>query len=164
MACTASKSSSGDMSMPGNGVGGGGAGQDLSSSKSPGHDLANSASQDLAMSGGGGGGGGDMAMVCSASSECPNATPVCCSRISLVGGTVPNCTPGAVKTDCETSMACPTTLSASCTGSQVVRLCKANSDCTEATNNQCCKFTSGGAVIHFCANSTLAGLGGGTCM
>jgi hypothetical protein len=117
-------------------------------------------------SGGGGGSGGmqDMAMICGAPADCPNATPVCCMNVGLGGGTVPNCTTTTITIDCQTETTCPTKINASCTGSQVVHLCKSNSDCTEGMYNLCCEFSQGTKKTHFCANDTLAVIGGGQCM
>ncbi len=160
IACTASKSiSSPDLSTAGGGGGAGGSGGSAGSGGSGGSAGSGGSPQDLAMAT-----ANDLATVCSGSADCPNATPVCCDRITLNGGTIPNCSTSAVKTDCETSQMCATQLNATCSGSQVVRLCRANSDCTEPSYNQCCAFTSGGSTIHFCATSGLATLGGGTCM
>ncbi len=88
---------------------------------------------------------------------------MCCSTIDIDGGTVPNCT-GTPVVACTAPSACPTTIvSTSCTGTQTLRLCKTNADCTESTYDQCCTFTSSGGSLTFCANSTIGFLGGGNC-
>jgi hypothetical protein len=95
---------------------------------------------------------------------CGAAAPVCCGTIVLTGGSIPNCTSDPVTTTCQTSAQCTTKLGASCTGSNVVRLCAQPSDCTEATENQCCTFPGDGGSLSFCATSFAAGAAGGTCM
>jgi hypothetical protein len=77
---------------------------------------------------------------------------------------VPNCTYGNVSVACTPDAKCPTTLGSTCTGTQKVRLCQANGDCTEPGANKCCTFAEGGGSLNFCANGIIAGFGGGKCM
>lgn len=102
---------------------------------------------------------------CNLPSDCSGGE-VCCGRIPITGGTVPNCTTGAIVTRCVDPSACTTALGSSCSGTQTVRLCAANADCTESTDNQCCTFGGSGdaGALSFCANSLVAAFGGGKCM
>jgi hypothetical protein len=104
----------------------------------------------------------DMAMACKSPSDCTSGQ-VCCARITLTGGTVPNCTAGDVHVACEAAAGCATSLPASCMSTDVVRYCKANADCTEPAHNQCCAFTQNGSTVHFCVSAVEATFGGGTC-
>lgn len=113
----------------------------------------------------GGNGGGDPGVgggVCKSPSDCTSGQ-VCCARITLTGGNIPNCTSGAVQVACEAAAGCATALPASCTSTDVVRYCKANADCTESAHDQCCSFTQNGSTVHFCVSALEASLGGGTC-
>jgi hypothetical protein len=67
--------------------------------------------------------------------------------------------------DCESSTACPTDLgTASCSGTEVVRLCAKPADCTEANYAKCCTFSQGTGTLDFCANALVAGIAGAKCM
>ncbi len=49
-------------------------------------------------------------------------------------------------------------------GTETVRLCKTNSDCSEAGYLHCCTFGGGdGGSLSFCANDIIGAGGGGTC-
>ena len=54
----------------------------------------------------------------------------------------------------------------SCSGTQIVQLCTQNADCANAGSSytSCCTFTQDGGSLSFCANSVIAGFGGGTCL
>jgi len=101
---------------------------------------------------------------CNLPSDCPT-NDVCCGTIPITGGTVPNCTTGNISTACSARSACKTSLGTTCSGTQTVRLCSTNTDCTESGDMQCCTFggTDGGG-LSFCANAFIAAFGGGVCM
>lgn len=100
---------------------------------------------------------------CTVPAECP-ASDVCCETIPLTGGSIPNCTTGTVSAVCAAPAACATALGTGCTGTQTVRLCTKNADCTEKGDNQCCTFGSDAGAQAFCANGLVAAFGGGKCM
>jgi hypothetical protein len=92
-------------------------------------------------------------------------TDVCCGTIPITGGSVPNCTTGPISTVCAAASGCATKLGASCSGTQTVRLCTKNADCTESGDTSCCSFgDADGGALSFCANGLIGALGGGTCM
>jgi len=95
---------------------------------------------------------------------------VCCADIPVNGGTPPACKIVGISTSCTTGAACPTNITAqsTCNGTDQVRACATNADCTEAQYNKCCTFKLGGDAggdggVSFCLNNQLAQLGGGTC-
>jgi hypothetical protein len=94
-----------------------------------------------------------------------SGTDVCCGTIPITGGTIPNCTTGAVSTVCTAPGSCKTNLGSTCSGTQTVRICTKPADCKESGANQCCKFSdSDGGSLTFCANGLVSALGGGKCM
>ncbi len=101
---------------------------------------------------------------CLAPSDC-DAGDVCCGDLTLTG-TQQNCKISSATTSCKTSQACPTNVTGqvTCTGTDQVRLCTQNTDCTEVNNNKCCTFKQGDAGVSFCLNQQEANLGGGTCL
>jgi hypothetical protein len=95
---------------------------------------------------------------------------VCCGNITLTGmGSVPNCTSDPIVVACEAANSCkthlPTSFLSCPPGTETVRLCKVNSDCTEAGYMHCCTFGGGdaGGSLSFCANDIIGAGGGGTC-
>jgi len=104
------------------------------------------------------------AITCDGPGGCTVGAPVCCGVETPDGtGTYPQCGLSALGTSCTTASACTTHFGTSCTDSSTVQLCHVKADCTDAINNQCCTFTSGGASLTFCIDSTTAGLGGASC-
>lgn len=107
----------------------------------------------------------DAGFACASTSDCGGGGQVCCGTIPLTGGSPPNCTSGGVTVSCTSGSSCPTTLGSSCSGQQIVRLCRQNSDCTESSYGQCCTFPGqNGASLSFCANSLIATFANATCM
>lgn len=100
---------------------------------------------------------------CTVPAECPPSN-VCCETIPLTGGSIPNCTTGTVTSACKAPGACATSLGTGCSGTQTVRLCTKNADCTEPGDNLCCTFGDDAGAQTFCANGFVAGFGGGKCM
>jgi hypothetical protein len=102
---------------------------------------------------------------CSSPAGCP-ASNVCCGTIPITGGTPPACTTGTISIVCAPASSCATSLGSTCTGTQKVRLCTKNADCTESTDNLCCTFGGGsaGGTLSFCANTLIAVFGSGKCM
>jgi hypothetical protein len=81
---------------------------------------------------------------------------------------VPNCTSDPIVVACEVATSCkthlPTSFLSCPPGTETVRLCKANSDCTETGYLHCCTFGGGdGGSLSFCANDIIGSGGGGTC-
>jgi hypothetical protein len=103
--------------------------------------------------------------VCSGPKECSTSADVCCGTIPVTGGKVPNCTTGTVTVVCKAAAQCPTQLGgATCSGTQIVRLCEKPADCTETGAPKCCTFSEGSGSLSFCANGIVAAIGGGVCM
>jgi hypothetical protein len=86
----------------------------------------------------------------------------CCGTINTTGS-FPTCSFASATTACEAPSACPTTFDTMGCGSDTVRLCTVNGDCTENTYNKCCSFKYQDASVHFCANQGIASIAGGTC-
>jgi hypothetical protein len=85
-------------------------------------------------------------------------------------GSVPNCASDPVVVNCTASASCATHLPTNpltCPkGTETVRLCKTNSDCTEAGYTLCCNFGGGGDAggsLQFCANNIIGLAAGATC-
>jgi hypothetical protein len=105
-----------------------------------------------------------LSLDCLSPADCDGGN-VCCGDIAL-SGTVQNCTFSSVTTDCKSANSCPTSVlaSISCTGTDQVRLCTQNADCTEQQYNKCCTVKQGDAGgVSICLNTQLAGQVGGTC-
>ncbi|HEY6460586.1 MAG TPA: hypothetical protein VIY73_10565, partial [Polyangiaceae bacterium] len=82
----------------------------------------------------------------------------------VTGGKAPDCTTGTISVACTAQTSCKTQLGGlTCTGTQIVHLCKQASDCTEANYKECCTFTQDGGSISFCANALVGGAAGATC-
>ena len=82
--------------------------------------------------------------------QCPS-TQFCCGKITLTGGTVPNCTATSITSACSAS-ACgdnmPSGLGPCGTGSKNARLCLSNADCTGDTNYpKCCSCGTNSAGV-----------------
>ncbi len=104
-------------------------------------------------------------ILCDGPDECGGTTPVCCGvDVPNGSGQFPNCGVTSIGTSCTSANACPTNVAQSCNQTSKVRLCHANTDCTEQNDNKCCTFTSNNASLTFCIDSLTAQLGGGTCM
>ncbi len=111
---------------------------------------------------------------CQSPSDCPSSD-VCCGKIPITGGTAPNCTTNPITISCAAACACATQLGTTCSGTQTVRLCQTNMDCTEPGASHCCTFggggdagadgggDGGGGTLSFCANAFVGAFGGGTC-
>jgi hypothetical protein len=106
----------------------------------------------------------EASVSCAAPKDCHGSTPVCCSTLTLAGGTLPACMTAAIDISCKADSQCPTQLSLSCTGSDTLRLCTANSDCTEASYDKCCSFPLGGSAMRFCSSEAIAQIVGGSCL
>ncbi|HTR53420.1 MAG TPA: hypothetical protein VMJ10_22155 [Kofleriaceae bacterium] len=103
-------------------------------------------------------------ITCDGPEACGSAAPVCCGVETPDGtGTYPQCGLASLGTSCTTASACATHFGATCSDTSKVQLCHVKADCTDATDNLCCTFTSGGASLTFCIDATTAGLGGATC-
>jgi hypothetical protein len=91
----------------------------------------------------------------------PSSGEVCCGTI-VTNGDPQNCNFTGVSTACSAPSGCATSVSFSC-GTDTVRLCTSNTECTEQTYNKCCSVAQGDASIHFCANTIIANAAGGSC-
>jgi len=102
-------------------------------------------------------------ITCLNPSECDGGD-VCCGKLT-VSGTQQNCKIASAQTQCATANTCATNVGASlqCSGTDTVRLCSSNTDCTEQAYNQCCTFKQGDAGVSFCLNQEFASQAGGTC-
>lgn len=76
---------------------------------------------------------------------------------------MPNCTTGTINVKCAAATDCKTSLGSSCTGTQTVRPCKTNGDCTEPNDDKCCTFGGTDGGISFCASALVGAFGGGKC-
>jgi haloalkane dehalogenase len=91
-------------------------------------------------------------ITCLAPTSCSPTAPVCCGTIPALG---------AASSECTTAAACTTSF---LTADKTVRFCTTSADCAlEPAYAQCCTFQKNGATQHFCANSTIAAAGSGTC-
>jgi hypothetical protein len=105
-------------------------------------------------------GGGDAAFP-------PDAGEVCCGTIQTAG-TFPQCSFNAASTVCQTPGACPTNVSLQSCGTDQVRLCESDKECTENGGNltntfdKCCstQYQDAGRV-HFCGSTTIATVSNG---
>jgi hypothetical protein len=119
-------------------------------------------------SGSGSGTGGDGGFPCDTPGQCTGGN-ICCGRIPITGGSIPNCTQSGITVDCESQTACPSNVAFSCTAgsTEVVHLCQSAADCASEPNGytECCMFGEAGqaGTIQFCATSLIA-LGGTNCM
>jgi len=96
----------------------------------------------------------------------PDSGEVCCGTlVTVMNGQT--CAISSVTTACDTPTACPTSFDMMGCGSDTVRLCSDNKECVEDSGvgplNKCCLFGNDAGHIRFCANDTIAALGGGTC-
>ncbi len=106
-------------------------------------------------------GGGDAAFP-------PDSGEVCCGTVQT-SGNFPGCSFDTASTACTAPGTCPTTIGTQSCGTDKVRLCESDTECTEDggnvlnTYNKCCStaFGDAGARVHFCGNTTLAGVSGG---
>jgi hypothetical protein len=68
---------------------------------------------------------------------------------------------------CTASSGCathlPTSVFSCPKGTETVRLCQTNADCTESGYTECCNFGGDGGTLQFCANSLIAFAAGATC-
>ena len=102
-------------------------------------------------------------ITCDGPDEC-TAGQACCGVYVPDGtGTFPQCGIASVGTSCTTKAACPTHIAQACNQTSKVTLCRVPADCTDANNNKCCTFASGGASLTFCTDALTASVGGGTC-
>jgi hypothetical protein len=105
-------------------------------------------------------GGGDAAFP-------PDAGEVCCGTVQT-SGTFPQCSFNSASTVCQAPGACPTNVNLQSCGTDQVRLCESDTECTENggnltnTYNKCCstQYQDAGRV-HFCASTTIATVSGG---
>ena len=121
--------------------------------------------------------GAQTTFACVAPGSCPTADKIscdgpedcmggqiCCGTYAPDGtGNPPQCGVASLGTACNASASCPTHLANSCSQTSTVTLCHHRAECTDATNNRCCTFTSGAAALTFCIDATTANLGGATC-
>lgn len=97
----------------------------------------------------------------------PDSGEVCCGTVQTAG-TFPNCAFNAASTTCAAPSACATSIGLQSCGTDTVRLCSADSECTEmgtsfTTYNKCCSATYQDAGrVHFCSNTTIANLSQGS--
>ncbi len=82
--------------------------------------------------------------------------------MTLNGGTPPKCNIGSINAACAST--CATMLQFSCQATETVRLCNANTDCTEQNYNRCCTFKVGNTTTSFCANTQIAQAADAGCM
>ena len=103
-------------------------------------------------------------ITCDGPDECGGGTPVCCG-VDVPDGTgnYPQCGVRSLSTTCTTENACQTNLGQSCSETSKVQICHVSSECHDPQNPECCTFSSGGASISFCIDSTTASLAGATC-
>jgi len=109
-----------------------------------------------------GDGGTVVSLTCTNPTECDGGSPFCCGTVTLNGGTPPNCSIASVTAACKAQ--CTTMLQFSCNASDTVRLCNANTDCTELAYNKCCTFKMGSQTTTFCANQQIANAADAGCM
>ncbi len=166
-----SGSSSGGTGSGSGSVSGSSSGSSGGSGSSSGGSSGSSSGSGSGSSSGSGGGSGsssgamDAGFACASPSDCGGSGQVCCGNIMLTGGSPPSCNSGGVTVMCTAGQSCPTTLGSSCTGTEVIRLCKQNTDCTEGNYGQCCTFPGmNGQSLSFCANSLIASFANATCM
>jgi hypothetical protein len=164
-ACSSSSSTDGTTSSTDAGSGSGkDAGSSGGGNKSDGGG-GGGGGTDAGTGGGGDDSGGGTTPTCDKPSDCSGSGDVCCGTIPITGGSVPNCTTDPIMIACTPGSMCKTSLGMSCSGTQIVRLCTANSDCTESGANQCCTFSGGdGGSLSFCTNGLISAFGGGKCM
>lgn len=92
----------------------------------------------------------------------PDSGEVCCGTVQTAGQ-FPNCSFNSASTTCDAPSACATKIGLQSCGTDTVRLCSADSECTEqggqsfTTYTKCCstQYQDAGRV-HFCANTTIA--------
>jgi hypothetical protein len=103
-------------------------------------------------------------IACDGPDECGGSTPICCGVDVADGtGSFPMCGIASIGTSCTNAAQCKTHLPTSCSDTTKVQICHVSSECTDPTNNMCCTFSSNGAMLTFCIDSTTASLGGATC-
>jgi hypothetical protein len=98
----------------------------------------------------------------------PDSGEVCCGTVQT-SGTFPSCSFDQASTACAGPSTCPTTIGTSSCGTDKVRLCESDTECTENTGNplssytKCCStaFGDAGMRVHFCGNTTIASISGG---
>jgi hypothetical protein len=101
-------------------------------------------------------------ITCTNPTQCDAGAALCCGTIVLSGGSPPACDVSSITTTCAAQ--CATMLPFSCTGTDTVRLCNQNTDCTEQGYDKCCTFQTGGQSVTFCANQGIATSAGATCL
>lgn len=125
-----------------------------------------------------GGGDASITITCLRPSNCidggdqdaaypPDSGEVCCATVQT-SGSIPSCSFDQASTACTAPGTCPTTISTSSCGTDKVRLCAADTECTEKgssilnTYDKCCSTAYGDAGrVHFCANTTIASVSNG---
>ncbi len=98
---------------------------------------------------------GGLTIACDGPDNCRSGSAtLCCGTLFTSGGTAPFCnfTPIAACAD-----SCTTQLPPSCNADPgMVRLCHRAADCASDTKNpNCCRFSSGGQDLTFCASDTI---------
>jgi hypothetical protein len=99
---------------------------------------------------------------CSSPADCPGNV-VCCETVKSTGSSS-SCTLDADTVACVSTSTCPTTVVPTC-GTDILRRCTANADCTEPSYPRCCTIPAGDASSReICLTQQLASLVGGTCL
>jgi hypothetical protein len=96
---------------------------------------------------------------CTRTSNCTQ-NELCCGSIATQGQ-APNCQVKTVTSQCTAS--CTTSFDFQKCGTDTVRLCASNQECTEQAYNRCCKYSYADASISICTNLALADASGGVC-
>jgi hypothetical protein len=109
-----------------------------------------------------------LVLKCAEASQCEAGTPVCCATLTF-GTFGPTCLLDEVSSTCTTEAACPTSLQPFCGGSERVRMCDQNADCTESAYDKCCTFQIPGrpnspTSMVFCASQSMAEAADASCL
>jgi hypothetical protein len=93
---------------------------------------------------------------CSGPQDCSGGTPVCCAKVSFVGGIYPGCDAGSFGAVCKAG--CANQFAQDCQSADQVILCQTGTtDCpSDAGNNMCCTAAQGGASLRFCMSGLVA--------
>jgi hypothetical protein len=98
----------------------------------------------------------DDVIGCAGPQDCSGGTPVCCAKVSFVGGTYPGCDAGSFGAACKAT--CANTYAQDCQSADQVILCQTSADCPQIDggNNTCCTAAQGGASLRFCMSGVVA--------
>lgn len=102
---------------------------------------------------------GSITATCDSKSDCANPSDHCCGIMDVGGGTFPDCPVTGGSASC--SSTCPSSVPLQCNSRRTVKLCTAQAQCAGASDgyDTCCRFTSNGTTVRFCANALLSTFG-----